>query len=244
MEAVPSPIPNRPQSQKVESMFGKVAKNYDLANDVLSLGIHHLWRKKLVRLSGCQPGMSVLDCATGTGDLAIEFKKQVGPTGKVIGSDFCKGMLDFAPAKAARLDLQIQFEQQDVTQLSYLSETFDIVSISFGIRNVENPVKGLSEMLRVLKPGGKLLVLEFGQPPSKLFSSVYRLYSSKILPKIGGWITGERGAYEYLEKSSALFPCGAAFSELIKTAGQTSVKSVQVLPLSFGIAYIYCAVKA
>lgn len=236
-----TPVPARPQASKVESMFDEVAPKYDLANTILSLGIHHLWRKTLVKLSGAHTGEKVLDCATGTGDLAIEFKKVVGPQGAVLGTDFCKGMLDLAPAKARSQNLNIQFEIQDVTKLPYPDATFDIVSISFGIRNVEKPVQGIKEMLRVLKPGGRLMILEFGQPQNPVFGGLYRWYSKNILPTVGGLITGKKNAYSYLEKSSALFPCGQAFAELIQHSGPVS--SVAVRPLSFGIAYIYKADK-
>lgn len=238
---IETPVPARPQSQKVESMFQEVAPKYDLANTVLSLGIHHLWRKAVVRMSDARAGEKVLDCATGTGDLAIEFKKAVGPTGHVLGTDFCQGMLELAPAKARSQQLEIDFEIQDVTQLPYANESFDVVSISFGIRNVENPVKGIKEMLRVLKPGGRLMILEFGRPQNPVFGGIYRWYSKNVLPTVGGLITGKKNAYSYLERSSALFPCGKDFAELIQHAGPVS--SVKVQSLSFGIAYIYKADK-
>ena len=122
-----------PNPEVIRSMFSKVAANYDKGNDILSMGVHHLWRKKLVKLSAAHAGQSVLDCATGTGDLAIEFKKTVGPQGSVIGTDFCAEMLVPAPAKAAAKNLDIRFEQADVTQLQYADKSFDITSISFGI---------------------------------------------------------------------------------------------------------------
>lgn len=124
-----------PNPETVRQMFSKVAANYDKANSVLSVGIHHLWRKKLVKLSGAQNGQKVLDCATGTGDLAIEFKKTVGKNGEVIGTDFCPEMLEPAPRKALEKGLDIKFEQADVTQLKYQDSYFDIASISFGIRS-------------------------------------------------------------------------------------------------------------
>ena len=165
-------------------MFSKVAANYDKANSVLSVGIHHLWRTKLVKWSGAKPGNKVLDCATGTGDLAIAFKKAVNQ-GQVIGTDFCAEMLIPAPGKAKAKGLDIEFAQADVTQLSYPDSTFDISSISFGIRNVGDPVKGLSELARVVKPGGYVMVLEFGQVDLPVFGPLYNFYSNKVLPTIG-----------------------------------------------------------
>lgn len=227
---------------KIKSMFSKVASGYDKANDILSAGIHHLWRKKLVKLSGARSGNSVLDCATGTGDLAIEFKRTVGPQGQVTGTDFCKEMLDFAPEKARRENLSITFELADVTALSYANNSFDITSISFGIRNVADPVKGVSELARVTKPGGKVCVLEFGQIENPALNKAYQFYSTKILPKIGGTITGETDAYEYLQNSSAQFPCRDGFVKIMNQAALFS--SVEYIPVSFGIAYIYIGTKA
>lgn len=226
-----------PDPEKIRSMFSKVAANYDKANSVLSVGIHHLWRKKLVELTQVKAGDAILDCATGTGDLAIEFKKHVGPTGKVIGTDFCKEMLDPAPQKAKNLNLDIQFQLADVTQLQFTDQSFDAVSISFGIRNVSDPVKALQEMARVTKPGGKVMVLEFGQMDFPVISSLYNFYSENILPKIGGLVTGQGDAYDYLQKSSAAFPCKNKFLDLMKEANCFTEMSYS--PVSFGIAYIY-----
>lgn len=221
----------------VKSMFASVARKYDRANSVLSMGIHHLWRSHLVRLVGAQKGHSVLDCATGTGDLAIAFKKAVGSQGKVIGTDFCAEMLELAPEKAKRSGLNIDFQLADVMNLPFEKHQFDIASISFGIRNVADPKKAISEMARVVRPGGKVVVLEFGQVQIPLIGSLYNWYSQKILPRIGGWVTGEPQAYEYLQKSSALFPCREAFCDLMKSSA--SFHKVEFHTLSFGIAYIY-----
>ena len=218
-------------------MFSKVAANYDKGNDILSMGVHHLWRKKLVKLSAAHAGQSVLDCATGTGDLAIEFKKTVGPQGSVIGTDFCAEMLVPAPAKAAAKNLDIRFEQADVTQLQYADKSFDITSISFGIRNVGDPVKGLKEMARVTKRGGRVMVLEFGQVQFPVFGPLYNFYSEKILPKLGGLVTGQGEAYEYLQKSSAAFPCREEFLALMNETGAFS--DMKFTSLTAGIAYIY-----
>ena len=226
-----------PNPEIIRSMFSKVAEHYDRGNSVLSIGIHHLWRKKLVEMAGAKPGQTVLDCATGTGDLAIAFKKEVGPTGAVIGTDFCAEMLETAPQKAKQNGLDVQFEIADVTQLQYADKSFDISSISFGIRNVGDPVKGLSEMARVTKSGGRVMVLEFGQMQTPVIKDLYNFYSEKILPKIGGLVTGQREAYEYLQKSSSAFPCREEFLGLMKQTGQFSEMSFK--PVSFGIAYIY-----
>jgi demethylmenaquinone methyltransferase/2-methoxy-6-polyprenyl-1,4-benzoquinol methylase len=226
-----------PDPEKIRSMFAKVAANYDRGNSVLSIGIHHLWRKKLVKMAQVKSGMSVLDCATGTGDLAIEFKKYVGPEGSVIGTDFCAEMLESAPEKAAKENLDIKFELADVTKLQYENQQFDRVSISFGIRNVSNPVIAMKEMARVTKPGGLVLILEFGQMTIPVISNLYQFYSENILPKIGGLVTGQGEAYDYLQKSSAAFPSREKFLKLMNESN--SFSEISFTPVSFGIAYIY-----
>lgn len=226
-----------PDAEKIRSMFNEIAHGYDRANTVLSGGIHHLWRKALVKWSGASKGQRVLDCATGTGDLAIEFKRAVGPAGDVVGTDFSPGMLAPAPAKALRMGMAITFEQADVTHLAYADRSFDVSSISFGIRNVQDPLKGLSELARVVRPGGVVMVLEFGQPSTPGFREVYDFYSRRVLPRIGGLVTGKPQAYEYLQNSSAKFPCGEEFVSLMKQTG--FFESVESRPLSFGIAYMY-----
>jgi demethylmenaquinone methyltransferase/2-methoxy-6-polyprenyl-1,4-benzoquinol methylase len=224
-------------------MFSQIAGRYDLANNVLSGGVHHLWRTKLVDWSGAKPGDKILDCATGTGDLAIQFKSVVGPTGDVTGTDFCAEMMGPAPGKAEDRGLQIKFEQADVMNLPYEDATFDISSISFGIRNVSDPQKGISELARVVKPGGHVMILEFGQPENSGFAKAsgfaqaYKLYSEKVLPTLGGWITGKKSAYEYLQNSSAQFPCREEFVALMRATGRFS--SIEYVPVTFGVAYLY-----
>jgi demethylmenaquinone methyltransferase / 2-methoxy-6-polyprenyl-1,4-benzoquinol methylase len=225
------------QPEKIKNMFGRVAGKYDLANSILSLGVHHLWRRKLVNLSLAQPGQKVLDCATGTGDLAIEFKKQVGTLGEVIGTDFCVEMLGPAPKKAKEKGLDIDFQVADVMDLPFEENTFDICSISFGIRNVQDPKKALKEMARVTRSGGQVIVLEFGQLQWPVLASIYNFYSEKILPRLGALVTGEKEAYEYLHKSSQNFPCRDEFLNLMEST--KSFSDVKYTALTAGIAYIY-----
>ncbi len=231
---------NGPDANTVQKMFGRVAGKYDLANSVLSAGIHHLWRQEVIKIAKVKEGQSVLDCATGTGDLAIEFKKAVGAHGQVTGTDFCPEMLAKAPLKAQAQALDIKFELADAMALPFADQSFDIVSIAFGIRNVSNPAKALAEMARVTKPGGRVMVLEFGQVQTPGFKQLYNFYSEKVLPLIGGMVTGEREAYEYLQKSSASFPSGEAFVNLMHST--RAYNQVTYKPLSFGIAYIYSGI--
>lgn len=223
-------------SEQVRSMFASIAPRYDITNTILSLGIHHLWRKKAVKVSGASRGMRVLDCATGTGDLALEFKKAVGSNGYVLGTDFCAEMMDTAPAKASKQQLTVQFEVADATDLPYEDNSFDIASISFGIRNVDDPVKCLKELSRVVKENGVVIVIEFGQPIG-FFGKLYEFHSRYIIPFLGGILTGNRQAYEYLPKTAAAFPSGENFIQMMKNTQQ--FHSQQAIPLTGSIAYIY-----
>ncbi len=226
-------------SQAVHAMFSDIAPRYDLTNSVLSLGIHHLWRKRTVKVSGARTGSSVLDCATGTGDLALEFKRTVGPTGKVLGTDFNADMLSHAPAKATSKGLAVDFEVADAMHLPYADATFDVASISFGIRNVDDPKTALSEMARVVKPGGRIVILEFGQPRG-VMGLTYRFYSKNIIPLIGGLLTGNRKAYEYLPTTAAAFPCRQQFTELMQSTGRLTDCTYE--ELTGGIAFLYSGV--
>lgn len=214
-------------------MFASIAGRYDRANTILSGGVHHLWRRQAVRWSEAGPGHRVLDCATGTGDLALAFKRAVGERGEVIGTDFVPEMIELARRKSA----EIRFETADVTALPYPDDSFDIASISFGIRNVGDPGRGIAELARVVKPRGRVIIVEFGQPPNRAIASLYDWYSSKILPRIGGMITGKRDAYEYLDRSAASFPSGEAFASLMRACAE--FQSVEYRPLTFGIAWLY-----
>ncbi|MEX2402941.1 MAG: bifunctional demethylmenaquinone methyltransferase/2-methoxy-6-polyprenyl-1,4-benzoquinol methylase UbiE [Balneolales bacterium] len=223
-------------SEQVRTMFASIADKYDITNSVLSMGTHHRWRKTAVKMSGAAKGMSVLDCATGTGDLALEFKKTVGPEGKVTGTDFCAEMMETAPAKAAGRKLDVTFETADAMDLPYSDNSFDIASIAFGIRNVDGPSQCLRELARVVKPGGKVIVLEFGQP-SGLLKYPYNFYSKHVIPCVGGMITGNREAYAYLPETSASFPAGEAFTRLMIESGK--YRGQKAKSLMGGIAYVY-----
>jgi demethylmenaquinone methyltransferase/2-methoxy-6-polyprenyl-1,4-benzoquinol methylase len=223
-------------SEQVHAMFTDIAPKYDITNTVLSLGIHHIWRRATVRASGARQGMRVLDCATGTGDLALAFKQTVGPTGRVVGTDFNADMLSFAPGKAQSRGLDVEFEVADAMDLPYADATFDVASISFGIRNVDDPVRALSEMARVVVPGGRVVILEFGQPRG-LVGLSYTFYSKYIIPVIGGMLTGNRKAYEYLPTTAAAFPCREAFLECMRQTGRYA--DVSYRELTGGIAFLY-----
>jgi demethylmenaquinone methyltransferase/2-methoxy-6-polyprenyl-1,4-benzoquinol methylase len=223
-------------STEVRQMFSSIATRYDVTNEVLSFGVHRLWRRTAVRLSGAKEGSAILDCATGTGDLALAFKRKVGPTGRVVGTDFCPEMLESAPSKATKAGLRVEFQVADALALPFADDSFDVASIAFGIRNVDDPVKCLKEMARVVRPGGRVVVLEFGQPTGA-FGALFRFYSKTVMPAVGGLLTGNRAAYEYLPRTSAAFPSGDRFLALMEQSGAYSERSAH--PLTFGTAYVY-----
>jgi demethylmenaquinone methyltransferase / 2-methoxy-6-polyprenyl-1,4-benzoquinol methylase len=223
-------------SDKVKNMFSEIANDYDRINGILSLGVHNAWRKKTVLESGAKPGDRVLDCATGTGDLAIEFKKTVGHEGYVLGTDFCKEMIDLAPAKADKQKLVVEFEVADAMNLPYDENSFDIASIAFGIRNVDDPIGCLRELARVVKPGGRVVILEFGQPDG-IVGLPFRFYSKHVMPAVGGFISGNREAYTYLPETSAKFPAGDKFLDMMDDAEVFEERRAE--KLTGGIAYIY-----
>lgn len=225
-----------PKAEKTKAMFSDVAKSYDLANNALTFGLAHSWRNRIVKLSKTPTTGAVLDCATGTGDLAIAFKKRLGAQSKVTGQDFCKEMLDLAPKKAKGKDLEINFELGDVMNLPYEDESFNTVTIAYGIRNVEDPQVGLSEMWRVLKTGGKLLILETGEG-SGLLNFPISLYTKYITPFVGGLVTRKKEAYSYLSKSSQAFPSKESFLALGNNLD--GLKKSHFKSLMFGASYIY-----
>lgn len=223
-----------PDPAKIRTMFAAISRRYDRANTVMSGGVHHLWRRRAVRRAGVKPGDRVLDCATGTGDLAIAFRKAGA---EVTGTDFVPEMLDIARAKAG----DITFEVADVTKLPFEDGAFDVASISFGIRNVGDPRKGIAEMARVVRSGGRVIVLEFGQPRSRSFGALYNWYSQHVLPRLGGAVTGDTAAYRYLQTSSERFPSGDDFVALMRESA--GFAAIDYVPLTFGIAYLYRGVK-
>ncbi len=229
--------PLGPEPGRIDRLFSSVAGRYDLANTVLSFGIHHRWRKEMVRWSGAGPGESLLDCATGTGDVLFAFRRVLGRESPSAGVDFCRPMLEIARAKAARKGLPPRFLQGDALRLPFRDDAFDLAAIAFGIRNVKDPVAGLSEMARVVRPGGKVVVLEFGQVVVPGFRRIYSWFSRVLLPRIGGLVTGRKEAYEYLRDSSRRFPCGEDFLALMDRTGR--LRDLTCKPLTGGIAWLY-----
>jgi demethylmenaquinone methyltransferase/2-methoxy-6-polyprenyl-1,4-benzoquinol methylase len=222
-------------TRRIQRMFSSIAEDYDRTNRVLSLGADDRWRRRAVRLSRARPGDRVLDVACGTGDLTLAFAHRWRRRGRVVGLDFSRPMLDVAVRKDASAHVA-SFLQGDALHLPFRDGAFDVASIGFGVRNLDDPVAGLREMARVVRPGGSVVVLEFGQPKG-IIGPVYRLYSRHVMPRVGGWLTGNREAYEYLPRTAAAFPAGDAFVALMDEAGVFA--DTAATRLTGGIAYVY-----
>lgn len=232
-------LPSAERSEAVRRMFSSIAGRYDRANTLLSGGVHHLWRRSAVQALALPPDARVLDACCGTGDLSIALATRPSARGEVVGTDFCEEMVQIARQKAGRHPsaAPLRFQTADLLSLPFAERSFDAATVSFGIRNVVDPAAGVKEMARVLKPGGQLLVLEFGQPDGPLFGPLFRAWSRWGIPLLGGLVTGHREPYEYLPRTSRAFPAGRAFvGEVLERAG---VRPRVVRPLTFGIAWLY-----
>ena len=228
------------KKEQVATMFDNIAGNYDFLNHFLSLGIDIFWRKRLVRKLQKQKPQNILDVATGPADLAIAMMK-IKPF-NVVGIDISNGMLEVGRKKIKQQDLEktIQLQQADSEDLPFEDATFDAVTVSFGARNFENLQKGLSEMARVLKPGGKIYILEFSKPTLFPFKQLYDFYFKFVLPLIGKLLSKDNAAYSYLPESVKAFPHGKELNSIIENCGYTNAKNH---PLTMGIASIYTAQK-
>lgn len=230
------------KKEQVALMFNNISHSYDLLNRVLSGGIDIYWRKKAVSFLKADKPKLMLDIATGTGDFALEALKTLQPD-KIIGVDISEGMLAMGKEKMIKLGLsdKIVLQSGDSEKLPFESNTFDAIIVSFGVRNFENLERGLSDMFRVLKPNGKVVILEFSQPTNKTFASIYNFYSKYILPPIGKLISQDDAAYTYLPESVKVFPYGIEFLQILQKVG---FKHTQCVPLTFGISSIYVGTKS
>jgi demethylmenaquinone methyltransferase/2-methoxy-6-polyprenyl-1,4-benzoquinol methylase len=214
-------------------MFDGVAKNYDKANDLLSFGSARIWRKKVAKLVNSQPGQTILDLAAGTGSSSVVFVREGV---RVVAADFSQGMLD----EGRKRHPNLEFVFADASALPFSDREFDTVTISFGIRNVENTDVALREMLRVLKPGGKLVVCEFSRIPNKLMHGLYRFYLRNILPTLSALVSKTPEAYSYLAESIDAWP---SQRELVKIIENVGFESVSYLNQTFGIVAIHTGFK-
>jgi demethylmenaquinone methyltransferase / 2-methoxy-6-polyprenyl-1,4-benzoquinol methylase len=231
-----------PESAAVNSMFGRIARRYDIANLLLSCGMDRWWRARLVAAAHRHGTTVALDLATGSGDVAFALSRKLTNSAAITGMDFCQPMLEQAEAKkmkgGARYE-NVTFRQGDALALPLRDASFDAVTIAFGLRNLADRRRGLSEMRRVLRPGGALFVLEFSQP-SKWFRPLYHFYLRRLLPSIAGAVTGDRDAYVYLNETIGEFPERAALAKEISAAG---FSDVEARPMTFGVVALHKAVK-
>ncbi len=227
---------------RVRRMFGEIAARYDLLNHVLSLGIDVYWRHKTVRLVPPEGDAPLLDVCTGTGDLALAYSRAGRGEVPIVAADFCQPMLAIARQKAARAGAgAITFVEADAQRLPFADNRFQIVSVAFGLRNVSDTDRGLAEMLRVCRPGGRIAVLEFSMPHRQPFKFGYEFYFRHLLPRIGQSLARNRHeAYNYLPASVREFPNGEALAERMRQAGAVTVRYV---PLTLGVATLYIGTK-
>jgi demethylmenaquinone methyltransferase/2-methoxy-6-polyprenyl-1,4-benzoquinol methylase len=214
------------KQKMVDGIFSSVAQSYDVMNDVMSLGLHRLWKREAVALSFVRPGEKVLDLASGSGDLAYLFFKKVGESGQVIMTDINGSMLSVGRQRMEnRGNLsKIYYALTNAEKIPFPSNSFDIVSIGFGLRNVRDKDQALREIFRVLKPGGRAIILEFSKPSMELFSSIYDAYSFRLLPKFGKWIANDEASYRYLVESIRRHPDQSTLGGMMQAAGFDQVK--------------------
>ena len=229
------------KKEQVEKMFDTISENYDGLNRVISFGTDIKWRKKVLATIIEHQPESILDIATGTGDLAVKFAEKTSAT-KIIGLDLSEGMLSIARKKVADTELKnkLEFIKGDSEALPFKDNMFDAITVSFGIRNFENLEKGLSEILRVLKPNGLFIILETSIPTKFIFKQGYKIHSKIVLPLIGKLFSKDKAAYNYLSESASVFPYGEKLNNILRKIGFINVINN---PQTFGVATIYTATK-
>jgi demethylmenaquinone methyltransferase/2-methoxy-6-polyprenyl-1,4-benzoquinol methylase len=224
---------------RIRRMFGEIAGRYDFMNHFLSGGTDIYWRWKTCRLASPEGDAPILDVCTGTGDLAFAWRKRTGSDAPVYATDFTYNMLKLAEDK--RADRNVVFMEADTQFLPFESDTFQLVSVAFGLRNVSSTIGGLEEMTRVCQPGGRVVVLEFSLPDNKILSRTYQWYFRNILPKLGQLLVRNRqAAYEYLPQSVSEFPCGNQLTDIMEEAG---LENTSFCKLTGGIATVYIGHK-
>lgn len=232
---------NRSKTEQVQEMFDSIAPAYDFMNRAMTFGIDHLWRNKAVKMIGRHKPQSILDVATGTGDLAIKLARKLN-TQHITGIDLSEGMLEIGRKKVAeaRLDNIIDFSQGDCLNLPFDNNSFDCVTVAYGVRNFEHLNKGYCEMLRVLRPGAMICVIELSTPTSPIVKPLYKFYTRCIIPFIGRMVSKDVKAYSYLPESIAAVPQGNDMLQLMSEAGFNDCKYRR---LTFGTCTIYTAIK-
>ncbi len=239
--------PETPQVDKsgrrVRAMFASIAGKYDLLNHLLSLNIDRSWRRFTARTVPPEPGVPVLDCCTGTADLALEYDRAGGGKSPIVAADFCRPMLALGLKKTtrAKADGRIILVEGDTQALPVPDGTFGVVTVAFGLRNVSDTARGIDEMVRAARPGGKVAILEFSRPKGRFLGGLYLAFFRRILPRLGQAIAPNRhDAYSYLPASVMQFPDGPAMVDLL---GSRGLIDVEAHPLTFGIATLYVGTK-
>ena len=233
-----SDVPIEEKVKKVKGVFDSVASNYDIMNDVMSLGVHRIWKRHTIELSGIRPGNVVLDLAGGTGDLTKAFAKRVGKTGRVILADINENMVRVGRDRLINEGIasNVDYTITNAEALAFPDNTFDLATIAFGLRNVTNKDKALEELYRVLKPGGQLMILEFSKVTQPLFAKFYDFYSFNILPKMGKMIANDEASYQYLAESIRMHPDQETLKQMMLTAG---FDKAEYLNMSEGIVALH-----
>src|SRR4051812_26343658 len=237
-----SGVPTRDSEQfasDVRGMFDRISGVYDLMNSAMTAGLHHQWRQRAVDRAEVGPGSDALDVCCGTGDLALELRRRIGPDGRVVGCDFSEPMLDIARRKSGEEGLPVEFGWADALELPYGDGSFDAVTIGFGARNLADLDRGLREMARVLRPGGRLVILEITRPEREPLASFYSLWFDRVVPVIGT-IAGDADAYSYLPNSVRSFPEPGRLAERLDAAG---LERIRWLLLAGGIIAIHSGVR-
>ncbi len=224
-------------SDDVRGMFDRISGVYDLMNSAMTAGLHHEWRRRAVDLARVGPGSDALDVCCGTGDLALELRRRIGPDGRVVGSDFSEPMLELARAKSGDQGLPVEFGWADALDLPYGDDSFDAVTVGFGARNLADLDKGLAQMARVLRPGGRLVILEITRPHREPLATFYSLWFDKVVPVLGS-AAGDAEAYSYLPESVRSFPEPRELAARIDAAG---FDEIRWLLLAGGIIAIHSA---
>lgn len=235
-------VPTTEKAKKVAEVFHSVAARYDLMNDLMSLGVHRLWKRYTIEMSAVRPGQQVLDIAGGTGDLAKAFSKRVGNTGKIVLADINASMLNVGRDRLidAGLAANLEFVQANAECLPFADNSFDLVTIAFGLRNVTDKDAALREILRVLKVGGQARVLEFSEVQAEWFKPIYDFHSFKVLPRLGRLLAGDADSYRYLAESIRKHPPQARLKAMMEAAG---LSRCSYRNLSAGIVAIHTGYK-